>query len=234
MTKISIVTRSKNESEDLRKFAAVLNRQTITPSEVIVVDNNSDDDSVKVAQELGFIVLSTDSYFPGNALNIGIEQSSGEFVVLVSSHCIPTSSRWLESLIEPLSADESIAGVYGRQLPSEDSKPSDSRDLYTIFGSESKLQTSEIFFHNANSVIRKSVWAEIQFSKTATNIEDRIWAKEVLARGYKIFYTASAAVFHPHGVNHNGNESRAESIVNVMKDRNLYEHEKDEDWYQRW
>ena len=233
MNNVSIVTRTKNESEDLLSFAAALNRQTITPSEIIVVDNNSDDNSVKVAHELGFRVLSTNSYFPGNALNIGIEQTIGDFIVLVSVHCIPTNSRWLENLIEPLFMDELIAGVYGRQLPCEDSKPNDSRDLYSIFGSESKLQTAEIFFHNANSVIRKSVWEEFQFSKNATNIEDRIWAKEVLARGYKIFYSSKASVFHSHGVNHNGNESRAESVVKVMKDRNLYEHEKDKDWYKR-
>ncbi len=233
MIKISIVTRSKNESKELRILAGVLNRQTIAPSEVIVVDNKSEDDSVKVANELGFRVLSTESYFPGNALNLGVEQTTGEFVVLISSHCVPTSSRWLENLIEPLLVDESIAGVYGRQLPSEGSKPNDIRDLYTVFGSESKVQTAEIFFHNANSAIRKSVWTEIQFSDTATNIEDRIWAKEVLSRGHKISYSSKAAVFHPHGINHNGNESRAQSVVKVMEERNLYEHEKDEDWYKK-
>jgi rhamnosyltransferase len=233
LSKVSVVTRSKNESKELRILAAVLKRQSITPSEVIVVDNNSEDDSRKVAAELGFSVISTESYFPGNALNLGIEQTTGEFVVLVSSHCIPASSRWLENLIEPLLADESVVGVYGRQLPSEGSTPNDSRDLYSVFGSESKLQTVEIFFHNANSAIRKSVWNEIQFSNTATNIEDRIWAKEVLSRGHKIFYSSKATVFHPHGINHNGNESRARSVVKVMMDRNLYEHEKDEDWYKQ-
>ena len=233
MTRVSIVTRSKNESQDLRKLAHILNRQTITPSEVIVVDNNSEDDSVKVAKEMGFNVLSTDSYFPGNALNIGIEKTSADFIVLISSHCIPTNSRWLENLIKPLIEDELIAGAYGRQLPSKESKPNDLRDLYTIFGSESQLQIDDVFFHNANSVIRRSVWVEIQFSSNTTNIEDRIWAKEVLSRGYKIFYTAAAAVFHPHGVNHNGNKERAESVANVIKARNLYEHETDEEWYKR-
>ncbi len=233
MTKVSLVTRSKNESKDLRILSAVLKHQTISPSEVIVVDNNSEDDSVKVADDLGFRILSTGSYFPGNALNLGVEQATGDFVVLVSSHCIPTSPNWLENLIEPLLADESIAGVYGRQLPSKGSEPNDIRDLYSVFGSESKIQTVEFFFHNANSAIRKSVWKEIQFSNTATNIEDRIWAKEVLSRGHKIYYSSKAAVFHPHGINHNGNERRAQSVVNVMRERNLYQHENNEDWYKQ-
>jgi rhamnosyltransferase len=231
MSKVSIVTRSKNESGHLRTLTTILSRQTIVPSELIVIDNESKDDSVKIAQDLGYVVLSTDTYFPGNALNIGIKESNGEFVVLVSSHCIPTGPDWIENLIEPLLRDESIAGVYGRQLPTKDSKPNDIRDLYTIFGSESKLQTSEIFFHNANSAIRKSVWEKIPFSNTSTNIEDRIWAKEILDHGYKIFYTAEASVFHSHGVNHNANELRAASVAKVIKSGNLYPHNTNEDWY---
>lgn len=232
MAKVSVVTRSKNESKDIQNLFKALERQTVQPIELIVVDNNSEDNSVKVAKELGFKVLSTDIYIPGKALNIGIAESQGDYVVLVSSHCIPTNSKWIENLVEPLLQDSSIAGAYGRQLPSISSTPNDIRDLYTIFGSESKLQTKDIFFHNANSVIRKSIWVEAPFSNTATNIEDRIWAKDVLTKGYKIYYSATAAVFHPHGVNHDGNQARAASLVKVFTDRNLYEHEKNEDWYQ--
>jgi rhamnosyltransferase len=231
MIRISVLTRTKNERNELQNLGKVLKKQSLQPCEVVVVDNNSEDDSVKVASDLGFHVVSTDAYTPGNALNIGVEKSVGDFIVLISSHCIPTNSKWLENLVAPLLLDDSIAGAYGRQLPTSDSKPNDSRDLYTIFGSESKLQKSEIFFHNANSIIRRSIWYDIPFSSTTTNIEDRIWAKDVLRAGYKIFYTPEAAVFHPHGVNHNGNESRAASVVRVIKDRELYEHERDEYWF---
>lgn len=231
MIRVSVVTRSKNESNELEILAKILKKQSIAPIELILVDNNSEDKSVEVARKYGFKVFGTDTYFPGNALNIGIAESTGDFVIIVSSHCIPTNCDWIKNLIQPLLLDQSIAGVYGRQLPTKDSKPNDRRDLYTIFGTESKLQNSEIFFHNANSVIRKSVWTKIPFSNSATNIEDRIWAKEVLANGYRIFYNAEAPVFHSHGVNHNGDESRALRLVNVFREHNLYEHEQSEDWY---
>jgi len=231
MTSVSLVTRSKNEADELRILATIIQRQSIQPIELIVVDNNSQDDSTQVADEFGFKVLSTETYFPGAALNSGIAETTGDFVILVSSHCIPTNSRWIENLIEPLLEDESVAGAYGRQLPTSDSKPNDIRDLYSLFGSESRVQSTDIFFHNANSVIRKSVWLDVPFSSTATNIEDRIWAKEVLSLGHRIFYTSKASVFHGHGVNHNGNESRAASVVKVFSERNLYAFEGREDWY---
>ena len=40
-----------------------------------------------------------------------------------------------------------------------------------------KIQKKDYFFHNANSAIPKKIWLIENFSETATNMEDRIWAK---------------------------------------------------------
>ena len=88
----------------------------------------------------------------------------------------------VKNLIKPLS-DKSIAGSYGRQVPTENSNPLDVRDLVMLFRNESFIQSKDSFFHNANSAFLKSTWEEYPFSEIATNIEDRIWGDQVISKG---------------------------------------------------
>ena len=229
--KVSLVTRTFNEVNEIESLALNLRKQTQQPDEVIVVDNGSVDGSVDFCREAGFKVISIDEYLPGKALNLGIRESKYELVVLVSSHCIPADKYWLEKLVQPFSYDSQIVASYGRQIPSKDSTALDYRDLLTVFRNESKVQILDTFFHNANSAIRKSLWKKIPFSDTATNIEDRIWAKEILSLNYKIYYSAEAVVFHPHGINHNANLERAKKIKNVCEIEELYLHDYNEKWF---
>ena len=48
--------------------------------------------------------------------------------------------------------------------------------------------------------IRRDIWEKIPFDPSVTNIEDRIWAGEVIKAGYKLIYEPEAAVFHYHGI----------------------------------
>ena len=125
----------------------------------------------------------------------------------MSAHCIPTNSDWLKNIIQPFE-NEKVVGVYGRQLPLPHSKPEDRRDLMNTFGIEDKIQKKDFFFHNANSVVRRSIVEKHKFSEKATNIEDRIWANKIINQGYYIYYSSNAMVFHHHGIHQYGNNSR--------------------------
>ena len=47
-----------------------------------------------------------------------------------------------------------------------------------VFSLDRKVQLKDSFFHNANSIIKKSCWDLVPFDSEITNIEDRIWAKK--------------------------------------------------------
>jgi rhamnosyltransferase len=187
-----------------------------------LVDNESEDETVPIARPYIDKFLRIEDFKPGAALNLGIREASFENVVLVSGHCKPTNPQWLSELHRGLDSKQSLAGVYGRQIPTTDSTPIDSRDLWTVFGLEDRVQSVDPFFHNANSLIRKSVWEEFKFSETVTNVEDRVWAKSVLRAGFVIKYAAGAVVEHWHGINHNGNLARAQSVVKVLTENEVY------------
>jgi hypothetical protein len=152
---------------------------------------------------------------------MGIEKAKHDNIAIISGHCIPIGQMWLPKLIEPLRNPE-IAGVYGRQIPTNTSNAYDKRDLWTTFGVESRLQSKDPFFHNANSALTKDIWDKFPFNGLATNVEDRIWAKQILDNGLKIRYEAEAIVDHWHGINHGGDLKRAESVVRVLDEFGLY------------
>jgi glycosyltransferase involved in cell wall biosynthesis len=215
---ISIIIRTKNEERWLRQCLTAIGLQHYRPLEVVVVDNASKDGTVKIAEEFGcrIIYIDDNDFSFGRALNRGIKAAHGELVVMLSGHCIPVNEKWLTCLTTGL-LDEKVVGVYGRQEPLPDSDPFDKRDLWTTFGLERRIQSKDFFFHNANSLIRRSTWEEISFDEDISGVEDRDWAKKVLARGYNIVYEPSARVYHYHGIHQGRNVERAERVARVIE-----------------
>ena len=97
---------------------------------------------------------------------------------------------------------------------------SDKRDLALVFGLDRRVQIKDAFFHNANSVIRRTVWDQIPFDEIVTNIEDRVWAQEILKKGYKIIYEPEASVYHYHGIHQNGDVARCANVVRILDNIN--------------
>lgn len=215
-SRVSIIIRAKNEERWIGRCLRMVRQQDLRDHEVVVVDNRSSDNTVAVARKYPVKLLRVDSFRPGDAINRGIRASRGEFVACLSAHCIPQRQDWLSKLVHNMENPE-VAGVYGRQLPMAYSSPADKRDLLNTFGLDHRLQVKDSFFHNANSLIRRSVWETVPFDAKATNIEDRIWGKAVIAKGWKLAYEPEAAVYHHHGIHQNGNEERARNVVRILE-----------------
>ncbi len=218
----SVIVRSHNESKFIGKVLNQIRNQSNIEVEIILVDNNSEDETVNIAKPLVDQILTIDKFRPGTAINLGIKSSKYDKIAIISGHCVPVGQEWLSKLLSPLINDTEIAGVYGRQIPTRFSSPNDKRDLWTTFGVENKLQTSDPFFHNANSALTRAIWEKNPFSEIATNVEDRIWAKQILQSGLKIKYQADAIVDHWHGINHGGDKVRAQNVVRVLEEYGVY------------
>lgn len=223
MSTLSIIIRTHNEEKWIGECLRSISSQTIDDYEIILVDNASTDKTVEKAKNFrpDLTLVSIEEYRPGRALNKGICASSGEFIVCLSAHCIPAEDDWLETLYANFDAERSVAGVYGRQVPVESSDPVDKRDLLRMFGAGKRVQTEDTFFHNANSMVRRDVWEQYPFDEEVTNIEDQIWANEVLTEGYTIIYEPEAAVYHHHGINQGNNEERMRNVVRTMENKIL-------------
>ena len=151
------------------------------------------------------------------ALNKGIRKSSGKYIVCLSAHCVPKNKFWLENLRNNFHENSNLAGVYGRQLPVSFTSPTDKRDLLIVFGQDRRVQKKDYFFHNANSMLPRKLWEKFPFDEQVTNIEDRVWGKEVIEAGYTLAYDPEAAVFHHHGLHQGNDEKRASGVVSILE-----------------
>jgi len=219
---ISIIIRAKNEERWIGKCLNLIKKQVETDIEIILVDNGSTDSTVNKAIQIipNIVIVNLDNYFPGHAINEGIRASSGKYIAVLSAHCIPSDESWLTNLKSNLH-DKTIAAVYGRQIPLRSTSDEDKRDLLITFGLDHRVQSKDTFFHNANSMFRRDIWEKFNFNETVTNIEDRIWAKQVINSGFKIAYEPNASVFHHHGIHQQGNKGRLQNIVKIIDEYQL-------------
>lgn len=213
---VSIIIRTKNEERWIGACLRAVFGQTYRNFEVVLVDNNSTDKTVAKASAFDIKLVTIDEFRPGDAINRGVEASSGKYVVCLSGHCIPTNDNWLQALVASFD-EEQVAGVYGRQEPMAFTSDLDKRDLLNTFGLDRRVQIKDSFFHNANSAIRRTVWNEIPFDADVTNIEDRIWAEVVLRAGYTLVYEPDASVFHHHGIHQELDPERCASVVRTWE-----------------
>jgi len=216
--KTSIIIRTKDEERWIGHCLKAVFSQKYRDFEVVIVDNNSQDGTIKKALQYPVKNVSISNYTPGRALNLGVENSVGDILVFLSGHCIPSDENWLGNLVSELSGDN-IAGVYGRQLPMSFSSPQAKRDLLITFGLDRKVQVRDSFFHNANSAIRRKIWDKIKFDEKVSNIEDRFWAKNAIEDGYNIIYTPEACVFHHHGIHHDNDRYRLSGTATIIEQK---------------
>ncbi len=217
--KVSIIIRTKNEERWIGHCIKRIHSQTYKNYEIILVDSLSTDNTVNKAKKNKIdLLIEIKEYKPGYAINEGIRSSSGELIVILSAHCLPINNNWLKDLVQAINSDEKLAGVYGKQVPMDFSSADDKRDLLIVFGEDERIQIKDSFFHNANSIIKKEVWSNINFDEKISNIEDRIWAQEVIKKGYILKYIPQAAVYHYHGIHQSGNIKRLAGVTKVIED----------------
>jgi rhamnosyltransferase len=218
LKKCSIIIRTKNEEKWINACLSAVYKQSYKNFEIIIIDNESTDRTIDHVKQFPIDkILNISKYFPGKALNLGINNSRSDYIVCLSGHCIPVNNDWLKFLVEAIEEDSNYACAYGRQEPMSFSSSADKRDLLLTFGLDKRIQIKDSFFHNANSIIRREVLDQIQFDNEVTNIEDRLWAEKVIQKGYNIVYEPLSSVYHYHGIHQDGDKTRCANIVNIVE-----------------
>ena len=91
---VSIIIRTKNEEKWIGLcLEAVFTQIVDADIEVVLVDNDSTDHTIKVAKRYPVSrFCNIKKFLPGKALNDGIRISKGNYLVCLSAHCIPTKT----------------------------------------------------------------------------------------------------------------------------------------------
>ena len=203
--KVSCIIRTYNEANYLGELIEALRAQAsfCYDLEIVVVDSGSKDSTVAIARHHGatLIEIPKAEFNYSKALNLGIEHSTGELILIMSAHAIPCQDEWLQKMLSNFKND-SVAAVYCRQVPWAGADWREVSRIADAFGSESRVFCKdsfdqEICFSNAASCIRRSVWEKQSFVVMPA-AEDREWASWAVRNGYTIVYEAEVQVYHSH------------------------------------
>jgi glycosyltransferase involved in cell wall biosynthesis len=194
----------------LKKCLNLLRQQLLPKGvelEIVVVDNESSDNSALVAREYGakVVFLPVAEFSWGRALNRGIAASSGEIILLLSADAHPANNSWVIEMAAPLN-EPNVAVVYGRQIPRTDAPIDEIVRLRKFFPPKNvKFDTQTIEFEkkvvitsNACAAFPKKIWESYLFDERVNGNEELPWSTQILKTGFKIMYCSNAIVFHSH------------------------------------
>lgn len=200
-TKLSIVIRCRNEANGLRNvFAALRAQRCDFDWEVVLVDNESEDETRRLAEEFGarIVPIARREFTYGRAINLGVSQARGELVMLLSAHALPIGSHFLTGAVAPF-VDRQIAAARcllvtsTRQLEKWH-QPKDIQYQSAEEQRQAEAGTAWVGEYPTGGccVIRRAVWEEVKYDERLESNEDKLWASHVLSKGYKIRCCAEA------------------------------------------
>ncbi len=119
---LSIITINRNNSEGLKRTMNSVLGQTVQDFEYIIIDGNSNDNSVDVINQL--MVISGKSILwvsePDNgiydAMNKGIKRATGKYLQFLNSGDCLASSNVIEKMFESLKMSDYPGILYGNML----------------------------------------------------------------------------------------------------------------------
>jgi glycosyltransferase involved in cell wall biosynthesis len=116
---ISVIICAKNEAENLKEFIPLIATQKYDKFEIIVVNDNSTDNTLTVLQELKQqyqnIEILTISEKIGNGKKYLIEKAVAiakyDVLAFIDADCFPASGNWLNNMVTHLANYEIVLGV---------------------------------------------------------------------------------------------------------------------------
>lgn len=162
--RVSLVIPAFNEEQDLPACLQAVARQTVKPYEVIVVDNNSTDNTAAVARSFPFVkVISESRQGPAFARDAGFDAARGDIIGRIDADTI-LAPDWVAT-VQRIFTDKNVDAVSG-SLSFHDTpfKKFFSRvDLFfRRFLAHSLARHNELFLFGGNMAVRQRFWRAIR------------------------------------------------------------------------
>lgn len=209
---ISVIIPTLNAEHEIEVLLIALDRQSIQPNEILVVDSASEDKTIELVQKhkgVRLLQIDRQDFNHGTTRDLALRKTSGDFVCFLTQDAVPVSDDYLKQLVAPMVDDSDIALVSGKQLPKADARRfeqlvrgfnyPDSPSVRSKCDLE-KLGIKTFFASDACSAYRRTAYLECGgFDHVNTN-EDMLMAARLIASGMKVAYEPRAEVYHSHNL----------------------------------
>ncbi|GBE35910.1 poly-beta-1,6-N-acetyl-D-glucosamine synthase [bacterium BMS3Bbin07] len=206
---LSVIIPIYNAAENIESNFSILKKSPIV-NEIIVIDTGSTDDSIKIAESYGALIIEIEkhSFDHGKSRTLGGKKASGDILVYMTQDAVPVNKHSIENLVKPLLENKEIGASYGRQLPHHDATPFAAHLRAFNYPPKSSIKSLKDreplgiktpFMSNSFAAYKKSAIEKVgYFREGVIMAEDTYAGTKLLMAGYKIAYVAEALVYHSH------------------------------------
>ena len=108
MNMISVVLPTHNFLNSTKNVLDALSKQSLKPFEVIIIDSSPSDDIQTLVNcydaDLNLIYTKVQKAYPGEARNIGVNKSSGQYIAFLDSKTIPKPD-WISNAMQKINEE---------------------------------------------------------------------------------------------------------------------------------
>ncbi len=196
-----------NASAYLPTLIRALQKQKLS-TDILIMDSSSDDDSVKIAKDLGCEVVEIErsEFNHATTRNIALKYEA-DFYLFVTQDAVPVDEYLVQSLHEAF-ADTKVVAAYARQLPKKDADAIEKFARETNYPSSSTIKSKEslkemgiktFFCSNSCAMYRGEYFRQVGgFTEGLIMNEDMEYAGRAILADKKVAYVAEARVWHSH------------------------------------
>lgn len=206
---ISVIIPTCEAGDGILTLIGALEKQSVSPDEILVVDSESQDGTADRARMAGARVISVlrSSFDHGGTRDMALRASTGDIVLFLTQDAMPADEGYIERLIAPFS-DEKVAAACGRQIARTDARPYEKLFREYRYPQEERIWGKEEIssegirafgISDVCSAYRRSAYEAVGgFEHPLVTNEDMLIAADLLEKGYRLAYCGSAGVWHSH------------------------------------
>ena len=207
--KLGVLIPTLNAGEQWAELLKSIDDQSVTIERKIIIDSGSGDDTVKLAIEHGFEVVSIQKheFNHGRVRQQMADMAGTDICIFLTQDAILADKDSLKNLVAAFD-DEQVGLAYGRQLPHKNAKPLEiharlfnyppNSGVHT-FADKDSMGFKVFFCSNSFASYRTSALVKAGgFPAESIMGEDALVSARMLLDGYKIAYVADATVYHSH------------------------------------
>lgn len=171
--KVSVVIPAYNEERYIGECLESLMRQTVKPDEIIVVDNNSTDNTVNIAKKYPVTIIKEKEVGITATRNRGFDRAKYEIIIRTDADTI-LPPNWIKKIKKYFLDSKIIAlsgPAYFYELPNVTNAYSISKSAFDSYRRVLRRILRSDFLHGPNFAIRRSVWEKVKPSTCKSDKE---------------------------------------------------------------
>jgi len=193
---LALVIPLKNEGSTIEILIKSILTQTLQPSEIILVDGGSTDNTVQFAKKISkddsrFRIIEAGIAMPGKGRNIGVAHAKSEWIAFTDAG-ICLDKNWLKNLVLAAGKNNETAIIYGNYSPQINSFFDKCATIaYVTPATPGNIRGKFI----ASCLLKKQVWEKTGGFPDWRATEDLVFMENAEKAGFQVAVAPDAMVY---------------------------------------